>query len=669
MDDDSFDDDEYFHYSFIISKYFTKNSQENLIRCEDCFLLSYIKNIKFDNNLILIYSSCRNNHEKKYDLIEYLNKFKENKMENVLCKYDENKFNIDNFIYCLECRLYFCHNCQKHHDKNENNLNHHLIYAKYMDFYCFEHIKPFKYFCCTCAKNICLDCKEHNEHNIIDFKDYKIDNINEYIIKFEQNELNLNKIESYLTRKSSNILNYFKVYKSKIYYLNNLLKNILLTYQFEKNINNMNFELLYNLIFVLNNNKDLTYNQNSLNLIKSKNEFIKYISDLNNYPLILDNQQIISKTFLFSKSKIGFEHINNNSDSDNESEISRIPSNRINLNEIKLSLKVFNIKEKIIAIGDENMNSKFCFTCYSRYYSKKRYIIYNDINHFLNIYSIEKRKNLRILKNLKKPDEDVYEYVKSIKVYDDIVNNEKIVLFSTNQKSINKLKIYELKKYSLQNTFIFDNPLNDFCFYNLNNESFIALNEQGKNQIEIFYKDGRKFKQLNFIQNVICMECFEDIVKLKTKIYLLVTGNNYLKSFDMNNCKLYKNYNINNKDFYIFSKFYKTTDKFLIITSLINGDLKLIDFNNPNSYEIFNPDKNIFPIICFNFLNASYLFAATENKKIKIYDLNEKKIINTENYNNNITSLEIMSSSENSYLYIYDEKGNVFEYTINLIFK
>ena len=669
MDDDSFDDDEYFHYSFIISKYFTKNSQENLIRCEDCFLLSYIKNIKFDNNLILIYSSCRNNHEKKYDLIEYLNKFKENKMENVLCKYDENKFNIDTFIYCPECRLYFCHNCQKHHDKNENNLNHHLIYAKYMDFYCFEHIKPFKYFCCTCAKNICLDCKGHNEHNIIDFKDYKIDNINEYIIKFEQNELNLNKIESYLTRKSSNILNYFKVYKSKIYYLNDLLKNILLTYQFEKNSNNMNFELLYNLIFVLNNNKDLTYNQNSLDLIKSKDDFIKYNSDLNNYPLILDNQQIISKTFLFSKSKIGFRHDDNNSDSDNESEISRIPSNRINLNEIKLSLKVFNIKEKIIAIGDEKMNSKFCFTCYSRYYSKKRYIIYNDINHFLNIYSIEKRKNLRILKNLKKPDEDVYEYVKSIKVYDDIVNNEKIVLFSTNQKSINKLKIYELKKYSLQNTFIFDNPLNDFCFYNLNNESFIALNEQGKNQIEIFYKDGRKFKQLNFKENVICMECFEDIVKLKTKIYLLVTGNNYLKSFDMNNCKLYKNYNINNEDFYIFSKFYKTKDKFLIITSLKNGDLKLIDFNNPNSYEIFNPDKNIFPIICFNFLNASYLFAATENKKIKIYDLNEKKIINTENYNDNITSLEIMSSSENSYLYIYDEKGNVFEYTINLIFK
>ena len=102
------------------------------------------------------------------------------------------------------------------------------------------------------------------------------------------------------------------------------------------------------------------------------------------------------------------------------------------------------------------------------------------------------------------------------------------------------------------------------------------------------------------------MECCEGNVDQKTKIYLLVTGNNYLKSFDINSYKLYQNYNINNEDSYIFSKFYITIDKFRIITSLKNGDLKLIDFNDPNSYEIFNPDKNTIPISCFNFLKSSY---------------------------------------------------------------
>ena len=47
-----------------------------------------------------------------------------------------------------------------------------------MDFYCFEHIKPFKKFCLTCEENICNDCEEkHNKHDIIKFDDdnYKID--------------------------------------------------------------------------------------------------------------------------------------------------------------------------------------------------------------------------------------------------------------------------------------------------------------------------------------------------------------------------------------------------------------------------------------------------------------------------------------------------------------
>ena len=564
-------------------------------------------------------------------------------------------------------------NCQNAHDKG-SNLNHHLINAKYMDFYCFEHIKPFKKFCLTCEENICNDCEEkHNKHDIINFydDDYKIDKINEYYLKFEQNIINLNKFETHLKSKdnSSKMLMPFNSYKSKFYYLNDLLKNILLIYDYEKNKKLMNFELFYNFYFVVNNNKYLESDENKLKLIKSRNDFNEYNLDLNNYPLKLNNQQIISKDYLFLKFK-------NNSDdifsifnqSDYENEISKNEKlsneNKKNIfSENNLSSKMFNTIEKIIAIGAEKMNSKFCFSCYSRFNSKKNYIIYNDLNRFLNIYSIEKRKNLRILKNLNNPDEDIYENVKSIKVFDDIVNKEKIVIFSTEQKSINKLKIYELNKYSLRNVFIFDNPINDFCFYNLDKKCFIALNEQGKKKIDI-YKDGKYFKSLNNIENVQCMECYEDI-GLKTKIYLLVTGNNYLKSFDMNSYKLYKNYNINNEDSYIFSKFYTTKDKLRIITSLKNGDLKLIDFHNPNTYEIFNPDKNKIPISCFNFLNVFYLFAATEDKKIKIFDLNEKKIINIYRFDNNIISLEIMPGLENSFLYIYDDKGNIFEYSLN----
>ena len=161
------------------------------------------------------------------------------------------------------------------------------------------------------------------------------------------------------------------------------------------------------------------------------------------------------------------------------------------------------------------------------------------------------------------------------------------------------------------------------------------------------------------------MECYEGNIGLRTKIYLLVTGNNYLKSFDMNNYKLYKNYNINNNDSYIFSKIFTTNNKLRLMTSLKNGDLKLIDFHNPNTYEIFNPDKNTIPISSFNFLNAFYLFAATEDKKIKIFDLKKKKIIDIYRFDNNIISLEIMPDLKNSFLYVYDEKGNIFQFSLN----
>ena len=63
------------------------------------------------------------------------------------------------------------------------------------------------------------------------------------------------------------------------------------------------------------------------------------------------------------------------------------------------------------------------------------------------------------------------------------------------------------------------------------------------------------------------MESYTHNINLKEKIFLLVTGNNYLKSYDMNTYKIYKKYNDNLNDSYIFSKFYIIKDKIYIITS------------------------------------------------------------------------------------------------------
>ena len=84
-------------------------------------------------------------------------------------------------------------------------------------------------------------------------------------------------------------------------------------------------------------------------------------------------------------------------------------------------------------------------------------------------FHLKKKKNIKILKN---NNECVYEKGNSYKVFL-IVNNEKIIIFSSIYKSkdkdkdYNQLKIYGTNDYKLQSQFIFDNPLNDFTFYNL----------------------------------------------------------------------------------------------------------------------------------------------------------------------------------------------------------
>jgi hypothetical protein len=639
--------------------------------------MAYIEEIKIENESIIIHLNCRNNDKKKIDLLNYLNEFKENLINNVLCHYDnKTRFNENNFLYCRECKIIFCNNCQRDHDKGEN-LNHKIIGVKYLDFFCFEHDKYFDNFCLECQKNLCSKClNTHRGHKIIKFNDkiFNVEKIDEYIAKFEQNNILLSRLEVIIntTTNLSRFFQSFNPYRTKFFYLNDLLLNILKIYKFEKNNNNMNFELLYNLLFVINNINSLNIDIEDFKKNDTIEKIKKFGSNKNNYPLEFNNQKK-TKNFLYNKYGIEdrsgrpfdyFEVFNDYSSTG--SEISFVgDKNNIKLNKKNVFLEI----KKIISIGAENMNSKFCFSCYSNLDRNKYYLIYNDLYNLVKIYSCQKEKNIRMLKN--NNNESVSEKVISFKVFTDIVKNENIIIFSSiyknNGKEYNKLKIYGTNNYKLQNELLFDDLLNDFTFYNLGEESFIALNEKGKNELKIYYKDGRSFdKKIGFIKDVQFLESYDRGVGLKQKIYLLITGNNYLKSYDMNNYKLYKKYNNDDKDSYIFSKFYITKDKIYIITSLKNGILKKIDFDNPNNIEIINTEKNGNFINCFCFLNVNYLFASTEDKKIKIIELNEKKILNTYAFSDKITSLDIKVSVKNSSkLYVYDKEGNIFEYIIN----
>ena len=95
MSDDEFEEESYF--GSIRNIKFKSNFSENLLRCKKCFLMSYIQEIKIENEKIIIYSNCRNNDKNKLDLISFLNE----QINNSFCNYDKNTiFNEDNFLYC-----------------------------------------------------------------------------------------------------------------------------------------------------------------------------------------------------------------------------------------------------------------------------------------------------------------------------------------------------------------------------------------------------------------------------------------------------------------------------------------------------------------------------------------------------------------------------------------
>ena len=297
-DDDTFDED-YFK-SIRIKKlesfFLNNNSYENLIRCEECLFLSFIQEIKIDNEMIIIYSNCRNNHNKKFDLFNYLYYYRENKITNSFCYYDKKtKFNEDNFLYCSECKIIFCDKCQREHNKEEN-IKHKIINVNYLDFFCFEHTKSFDNICLECQQNLCSECLNvHNKnHKIINFNDkiFDVNKIDECIAKFEHYKILLNKLVNILNSatKLTKLFPVFNPYRSKFFYLNDLLSNILKVYKYEKKNNNMNFELLYNLLFVINNINILNINIDDFQLIDEKDEIKYFVSEKNNYPLKFNNQ-------------------------------------------------------------------------------------------------------------------------------------------------------------------------------------------------------------------------------------------------------------------------------------------------------------------------------------------------------------------------------------------
>ena len=248
------------------------------------------------NNYKINLFECKNNHRLNNMLLD---EFENTQMINLMnikcdiCK-DNNKYNAYNneFYKCYECNKNICPLCKLKHDNAHNVNNYDEI-----NYICCKHDEKLSNYCNDCKKNICLLCeKDHLLHNKTSF-------IN---LIFEKKEL-FSKLDD--LNKNINIFNEYinkiiEIIKSVKIYINNY-------YKFEEYIINnynekkRNYEILYNINEIINNNKNIINDINELvnnnnisklfNIYKKLyNNEIKLIikahkKDINNKIYFLDN--------------------------------------------------------------------------------------------------------------------------------------------------------------------------------------------------------------------------------------------------------------------------------------------------------------------------------------------------------------------------------------------
>ena len=215
-------------------------------RCLICNKIPLFELIERNNEYFIKYK-CENNHKGEVSLEEYLknDKYGLNKLNCDECnKNQENNFY--KFHYCINCQKVLCHNCLINHLEKEHQYT---PLSRY-DSTCLEHNQYYCSYCYDCEKNICVLClNQHQNHQIISLFPLKF---NENILNMKNKELNeIKKIKNEIIEGLKNeikviedvYLNYEKKMNIKSSFINNLID----TYNFEKKLNNYNYEIIENL--------------------------------------------------------------------------------------------------------------------------------------------------------------------------------------------------------------------------------------------------------------------------------------------------------------------------------------------------------------------------------------------------------------------------------------
>ena len=235
---------------------FPKN---NIIFCPECWEIPQLS-INSSNNKII--SNCiQNNHHKDYNVNEFCKKNIYHSLTNISCNmcqqtYSQEKAlplansnNLNNsnasqgnnnnsmqFLYCEQCKDFFCLKCQKKHLKQKKT--HSLIVTSKIGIFCPLHNLSYTSYCFNCNKNVCLKCvNKHISHKMVTFSKIKPlpQEVNQKKMDINRARTELKKVEMVFKDSINHIYNKFNILMEYKLEELNFKENIIMTYELRSN--------------------------------------------------------------------------------------------------------------------------------------------------------------------------------------------------------------------------------------------------------------------------------------------------------------------------------------------------------------------------------------------------------------------------------------------------
>ena len=263
-----------------------KISKDSIYRCNYCPYTPLMK-IMYKGYKIFMEYRCQNGHYSYEKLYDFYQRNKINSINSVICcvGYEVNDGK-QNFYYCNDCQQYYCENHKIAHEKIEEK-SHNLINIKVIDNTCSEHLNSYTYYCLDCHKNICNNCISHNNHKKVVLSNLII---NEEKLMQYRNTLkilknNYNNFYNECDKTIKEVLEYIENFNNNLRKFKNvndfsfnICEDLLNSYQYLKNKNCLNYEIITNIRDILNFNDikfDMDKNFNCLARLIYINSIIK----------------------------------------------------------------------------------------------------------------------------------------------------------------------------------------------------------------------------------------------------------------------------------------------------------------------------------------------------------------------------------------------------------